>query len=208
MKICSVSVGRDFCEKYSQRVKQFAPKNIDLIILTDYPEYFDFCNTILYTEDVFSYFSKNTLISNIAEKYKSDVLYIDIDSFHIVDIKKINSHNFLYNKLWVDYPYSKLNELPQAILDFYKINGNIEIENMNEYVFYLPYSNKVKKLKQDLIEIKKIWDNETKNSEPKGNAKKYSKFGIGWGEGIPLSLALKMNNIQMQKYSFTKQKLI
>ena len=58
MKICSVSVGRDFCEKYSQRVKQFAPKNIDLIILTDYPEYFDFFNTILYTEDVLVIFQK------------------------------------------------------------------------------------------------------------------------------------------------------
>lgn len=208
MKVCSVSVGRKFCEKYSQRVKENTPKNIDLIILTDYPEYFKFCKTEQYTEDTFSYFSKNTFVSNVAEKYKSNVLYIDIDSFHIVDIKNINSDNFLYDKLWVDYPYSKLNELPQTILDFYKIHGNLEIENIHEKVFYLPYSNKIKKLKEDLIEIKKIWDIETQNSESKGNSKKYSKYGIGWGEGIPLSLALLMNGIVTRQYSFLKQTII
>jgi hypothetical protein len=41
MKLCSLSVGKSFCEKYSQRVKEYAPADIDLIILTDHPEYFD-----------------------------------------------------------------------------------------------------------------------------------------------------------------------
>lgn len=208
MKICSVSVGRNFCEKYSQKVKQFAPKNIDLVILTDYPEYFDFCNTILYTEDIFSYFSKNTLVSSICEKYKTDVLYIDIDCFHILDINNIKNECFLYDRLWEDYQYSNSYDLPKSILNFYKISENFKIENINEFVFYLPYSNKIEKLHKDLVSLKEMWEFETMNSEIKGNAKKYFKLGIGWGEGIPLSLALKMNDIQMQKYPFMKQKLI
>jgi len=208
MKICSVSVGRKFCEKYSQRVKKHAPKNIDLIVLTDYPDYFKFCKTEPYTEKKFSYFSKNTFTSQMCEKYKSDILYIDIDSFHIVDIKEINSSNFLYDKLWKEYPHSRLNELPKSLLDFYKISGDIQIENIHEKVFYLPYSAKIEKLKTDLIDIKKIWDIETELSESNGNAKKYSKYGVGWGEGIPLSLALMMNGIVTKKHTFLNQTII
>lgn len=208
MIICSVCVGEEYSKRYSSIVKKHAPKNHKLIILTDFPQYFDFCQTELYTEDIFSYFIKNIFTSEICEKYKTGILYIDIDSFHIVDIKKINSSDFLYDKLWNEYPYSKLNELPKPLLEFYKISGNMEIENIHEKVFYLPYSTKIEKLKTDLIGIKEIWDKETQTSDPKGNAKKYSKYGIGYGEGIPFSLALIMNGIITKKYKFTKSNII
>lgn len=212
MKICSVSVGKDFCEKYSQTVKKFAPKNIDLIILTDHPEYFDFCDTELYSEYVFSYFSKNILASKICNQYLENVLYVDIDSFHIVNQElyknEFNSDYFLYDKLWDDYTHSELNTLPQKLLNYYRIGGNLKIENIHEKIFYLPYSHKVKKLYNDLKNLQRIWDNETKESEPKGNAKKYSKYGIGWGEGIPLSMALLMSGIMTKKYDLVKTTII
>ena len=110
MKLCSISVGKSFCEKYSQKVKQHAPTDIDLIILTDHPEYFDFCKTELYTDDTFSYFSKNTFAVELCKKYKTDVFYIDIDSFHIVDTSiyknKFETTYFLYDKLWPDFTHS------------------------------------------------------------------------------------------------------
>ena len=100
MKLCSVSVGKSFCEKYSQKVEKLAPKNHELIILTDHPEYFDFCKTELYTDNIFSYFSKNTFVSKICDEYKSDTLYVDIDSFHIIDSsifnQEFNTSYFLY----------------------------------------------------------------------------------------------------------------
>jgi hypothetical protein len=212
MKICSVSVGKDFCEKYSQKIKKYAPKNIELIVLTDRPEYFKFCKTELYEDKIFSYFSKNTFTSKISKKYKTDVLYIDADSFHIVDEfiykNQFETTYFLYDKLWPNFTHSEVNSLPKDLLDYYGINGNLKIENIHEKIFYLPYSQKINNLYKDLLVIKEIWDKETQTSEPKGNAKKYSKYGIGYGEGIPFSLSLIMNGIITKKYQFTKSTII
>jgi hypothetical protein len=212
MKICSVSVGKDFCEKYSQKIKKYAPKNIELIVLTDRPEYFKFCKTELYEDKIFSYFSKNTFTSKISKKYKTDVLYIDADSFHIVDEfiykNQFETTYFLYDKLWPNFTHSEVNSLPKDLLDYYGINGNLKIENIHEKIFYLPYSQKINNLYKDLLVIKEIWDKETQTSEPKGNAKKYSKYGIGYGEGIPFSLSLMMNGIITKKYQFTKSTII
>ena len=212
MKICSVSVGKDFCEKYSQKIKKYAPKNIELIVLTDRPEYFKFCKTELYEDKIFSYFSKNTFTSKISKKYKTDVLYIDADSFHIVDEfiykNQFETTYFLYDKLWPNFTHSEVNSLPKDLLDYYGISGNLKIENIHEKIFYLPYSQKINNLYKDLLVIKEIWDKETQTSEPKGNAKKYSKYGIGYGEGIPFSLSLMMNGIITKKYQFTKSTII
>lgn len=212
MKICSVSVGKDFCEKYSQKIKKYAPKNIELIVLTDRPEYFKFCKTELYEDKIFSYFSKNTFTSKISKKYKTDVLYIDADSFHIVDEfiykNQFETTYFLYDKLWPNFTHSEVNSLPKDLLDYYGIGGNLKIENIHEKIFYLPYSQKINNLYKDLLVIKEIWDKETQTSEPKGNAKKYSKYGIGYGEGIPFSLSLMMNGIITKKYQFTKSTII
>ena len=212
MKICSVSVGKDFCEKYSQKIKKYAPKNIELIVLTDRPEYFKFCKTELYEDKIFSYFSKNTFTSKISKKYKTDVLYIDADSFHIVDESiyknQFETTYFLYDKLWPNFTHSEVNSLPKDLLDYYGISGNLKIENIHEKIFYLPYSQKINNLYKDLLVIKEIWDKETQTSEPKGNAKKYSKYGIGYGEGIPFSLSLMMNSIITKKYQFTKSTII
>lgn len=212
MKICTVSVGKDFCEKYSQKIKKYAPTNIELIVLTDHPEYFNFCKTESYKDKIFSYFSKNTFTSNISKKYKTDVLYIDADSFHIVDDsiykKQFETTYFLYDKLWPDFTHSEINSLPKELLHYYGINGTLKIENIHEKIFYLPYSEKINNLYEDLINIKEIWDKETQTSEPKGNAKKYSKYGIGYGEGIPLSLSLIMNGIITKKHQFTKSTII
>ena len=212
MKICSVSVGKDFCEKYSQKIKNYAPKNIELIVLTDRPEYFKFCKTELYKDKIFSYFSKNTFTSKISKKYKTDVLYIDADSFHIVDESiyrnQFQTTYFLYDKLWPNFTHSEVNSLPKDLLDYYGISGNLKIENIHEKIFYLPYSQKINNLYKDLLVIKEIWDKETQTSEPKGNAKKYSKYGIGYGEGIPFSLSLMMNGIITKKYQFTKSTII
>ena len=212
MKICSVSVGKDFCEKYSQKIKKYAPKDIELIVLTDRPEYFKFCKTELYEDKIFSYFSKNTFTSKISKKYKTDVLYIDADSFHIVDESiyknQFETTYFLYDKLWPNFTHSEVNSLPKDLLDYYGISGNLKIENIHEKIFYLPYSQKINNLYKDLLVIKEIWDKETQTSEPKGNAKKYSKYGIGYGEGIPFSLSLIMNGIITKKYQFTKSTII
>ena len=212
MKICSVSVGKDFCEKYSQKIKKYAPKNIELIVLTDRPEYFKFCKTELYEDKIFSYFSKNTFTSKISKKYKTDVLYIDADSFHIVDEfiykNQFETTYFLYDKLWPNFTHSEVNSLPKDLLDYYGIGGNLKIENIHEKIFYLPYSQKINNLYKDLLVIKEIWDKETQTSEPEGNAKKYSKYGIGYGEGIPFSLSLMMNGIITKKYQFTKSTII
>jgi hypothetical protein len=210
MKLCSLSVGKSFCEKYSQRVKEYAPADIDLIILTDHPEYFDSFETVPYLEKTFSYFSKNTFVSEMCKNYKSDILYIDIDTFGIVDSsifkKQFSTTYFLYDRLWEEYPYSEINSLPKDLLDYYGISGNIKIENFHENIFYLPYSNKIEKLHKDLVSVKKIWDSYTISKKPKGNEKKYSKYGVGYGEGIPFSLSLLMNGIQTMKYRLRKQK--
>lgn len=212
MKICSLSVGKDFCEKYSQKVREHAPKNIDLIILTDHPEYFDFCKTELYSEKQFSYFSKNTFSSKICKETKEDVLYVDIDSFHLINEEiytdNISSKYFLYHKLWKEYSHTKINSLPKELLDYYKTNSKDDIENFNEYLFYLPYSEKIEKLYQDLLKVKVIWDSETSNSTPSGNARKYINYGIGWGESIPFSFCLFMNGIEKKQYDLTKTSII
>jgi len=212
VEIVSICVGETFCKKYSQKVKDTAPKNIDLIILTDFPQYFSFCKTELFSDKVFSYFLKNTFSVKNCKKFKSDILYIDIDSFHLINKSFYDNQNnynsFLYDKLWPDYPYSEIDSLPSDLIKYYKISGNLKIENIHEKIFYIPYSNKIENLYKDLNVIKEIWDRETKVTKPKGNAKRYSKYGVGYGEGIPLSLALFMNGIITKQFDFKKTEII
>ena len=210
MKLVTLCVGEDFCEKYSQKVKKYAPKNIELIVLTDHPKYFDSFQTQLYSEKQFSYFSKNTFVSEISKKYETDVLYVDVDTFGIINSSmfknQFSTTYFLYDRLWEKYPYSEINSLPKEILDYYEISGNLRIENFHENIFYLPYSDKIDNLHKDLLHIKEIWDIHTAKTKPKGNAVKYSKYGVGYGESIPFSFCLLMNGIQTMKYQLTKQK--
>lgn len=221
MKICTIGVGKYFCQTYSKKLKEYTDKNknIDLIVLTDYPEYFNFCKTEIYEDDVFSYFSKNTFTAKISKKYKTDVLYVDIDSFHIIDdslhTKQLNTPYFLYDKLWYgDYghgrflTYTDSKSLSSDLIDYYEITENFKIKNILEKIFYLPYSEKIDNLYKDLVITKEIWDTKTKMNKPIGSEILYSKYGIGYGEGIPLSLSLIMNGIQTMRYQLTKISLI
>lgn len=213
MIITSLSVGAKYSKKYSKNLKRFLPTNIKVYILTDFPHLFDFCNPIKYTRDVFSYFEKITFSLKLSMDLKEDVLYTDIDYFHSIDesifSKKIQTNSFLYEKIWPDYPYSYLETLPPALLDYYKIKEKIKIENIHERIFYIPYSDKIENLYNDLIQIKDIWEMESIEKLKTGKALvKYSKIGIGYGEGIPFSLALEYNNVKKEKYNFTKKTII
>ena len=203
MKIITLCVGEVYCKKYAPIIRSNIPNPNNLTVITDLPQYFTFCNTIRYESESFSYFDKIIYLTKICNDLRKDVVYLDADSFSFTHPRVFSneyvSSYFLYHKLWIPNQFTKVEALPKELVQFYDITENYKIENIEECFFYLPYNSNSEKLMNDIKFIKPIWEKFILDS---GIKNKYSKTGIGYGEGIPFSLALKQNNFKLHKYDF------
>lgn len=218
---CSFSIGERFSKKYSSVANSFSETK-ELHVLTDKPKYFENCITYEYTHTPMSYIDKLIFAVSLSVTNRKDVIYYDIDSPIIRDVKihHIKSDKVLIPWLWLAWPYSSYESLELLFVhdwldNFINDKSNLyPLPNIHEEVLFFPYLlSKSHDLLRDLKKIKPLWEASVKktveDAQKKGKSVvNYNKYGIGFSEGLPLSLCLAKNNIEFEEYNFFEKNLM
>lgn len=221
MIFCTLSVGKEWCKKYSNDIDSIS-KNHKIYVYTDFPEYFPNCNIIEYKRKDFSYFEKLILLFNIIDKYKERVTYFDCDSVHIEQVqsmlngthKEFDNETIYSHKIfkYEDIPFKKLTRNPSyvALIEVYKQLGfkNVVCNYIHERITSVPYiPNKFNQLKDSIFKVQSIWEETwSKGRKWKGysghelkghECNKWSENGCGYGEGGAISIFAKELKINL-----------
>ena len=202
MILSLVAVGEEYIKNCKPFIQKFMVFGWDVHVLTDQPEEFE-CNTEKYQNKIFSYFDKLLFTLRLGERYKQDVLFIDADWIHNIsdNLPKYleKSDHFMY---YVSWPNGET--FDDYIDDPYFINlirywdkNNFDYHNLPtimEWIFFMPYTNKISNLLYDIEHIKPIFEY---NSVTVDTGYK----GIGNGEGLALSYVLSKHKIPIKKFN-------
>lgn len=212
MKLAIVSVGEEYCKMCEPHIERLT-KNFQIEILTDNVKLFGEVKKYYYPYKIFSYFDKILFPLKLVEKYKENVLYVDVkwlgdinDEF-LLSFNK-NDDEFLYSDHWgmfkedhwekwtnfLDFKFDYFNPL-------YEYLGPVDFETIWENIIYIPYNNKISDLIYEIEKLKPVME----YMSVIGNHK-YKDKGIGNGEGLALSYAL--NKCDFKKRKFKDKKTI
>jgi hypothetical protein len=209
MILSLVAVGEKYVKNCEPFINSFIDNGWDVHILTNQPEYFKAGKIDVYNHKVFSYFHKLLYPLQLVEKYKDDVLYIDADWIQNISIEFpktfTKADTFLYYGSWPNgdkYINYKEDLYFKPLNNFWEnlgFNPN-EISTMLEWIFYIPYNEKIKNIIYDVELIKPIFEYMSLMTDTG-----YS--GIGNGEGLGLSYALYKNGIPIKTFEKSNFKI-
>jgi len=190
----TMCIGKSWIEKFKNSINKFGKDNT-LYILTDSPEEFPNCETILYTRNEFSYYEKINLILDLLETHKERITYIDADW-----LKHYNTNISFSDECLYTYQIFYLNTKPIMFffpeIEFKKINKIVNLIGLEKFgntyipeaVLSFPYFNEFEKIKKDFnIMQNPIEDIYNKEVPVRTALRKYSKHGIGYGEGLAIT---------------------
>tara|TARA_B100000900_G_scaffold360226_1_gene332183 strand:+ start:7941 stop:8576 length:636 start_codon:yes stop_codon:yes gene_type:complete len=210
IEFATMCIGKDWSFEWKDNIRQFHDKH-KLHLLTDCSVWFEF-KTYDYESKEFSYYDKLIFLLDLMESNKKRITYLDVD--------KLEQYNNIDYDTTSAYVYNVI-DTPMYLSDVFEstrkeIHNHLNIKNESnvytqEALISLPYTSEFKNIKKDIIELKDIvernfgnkkWDN------PKLN--RYSKQGIGYGEGSALTAVLLKYNIPIVNvYSkFRKESII
>lgn len=208
MIYATMCIGSDWVNKFKNSINNFANKH-SLYILTDLPNEFPSCNTIIYERDEFSYYEKINLILKLLEIHKERITYIDADWLNKYNTDISFSDNCLYT-----YQIFHLNQKP--LISFFpegelqKVNKIVNLIGLEQFgntyipeaVLSFSYFDKFDKIKQDFNIIQKpIEDIYNKQTPIRTALRKYSKYGIGYGEGLAITAIADKYNLCVKDFS-------
>jgi len=207
MIYATMCIGSSWVTKFKKSINEFG-KNNTLYILTDSPDEFSNCETIIYERDEFSYYEKINLILNLLETHKQRITYIDADWLRHYNTNIEFSDNSLYT-----YQIFYLNQKPLMFffpeLELKKINEVIKLIGMTEFgdryipeaVLSFPYFENFFEIKDDFITMQTpIEDIYNKTVPIRTALRKYSKHGIGYGEGLAITAVANKYNIDVKDF--------
>lgn len=218
MIFCTLSVGEEWCKKYSNKIDDIG-KLHEMYVYTDFGDYFPNCNIIKYTRNDFSYFEKLVLLFEVMSKHKKRVTYFDCDSTEEPKLQMIlnNLHNPLDEesiytyKLFknVEYSIEDLSTDPSlyTLMNVYRELGfkDVRCNYPHERILSLPFiPKKYKKLKEKVLNVQPIWEkNWSMGKYWTGThpCNKWSQCGCGYAEGGALSLYAKKLQIKLKEIS-------
>ena len=190
----TMCIGNEWVAKFKDSINKFGKDNT-LYILTDLPEEFPNCETILYTRNQFSYYEKINLILDLLDTHKERITYIDADWLKHYNTKISFSDDCLYT-----YQIFYLNTKPIMFffpeLELKKINKIVNLIGLEKFgntyipeaVLSFPYFNEFEEIKNDFnIMQNPIEDIYNKEVPVRTALRKYSKHGIGYGEGLAIT---------------------
>lgn len=200
MLLAIVAVGKKYIDNIQSHLPKYIENGWDIRILTDNCDSFPTIKTYEYKNKVFSYIDKLLFSLKLVEEERQPVLYIDADWFeHISDTLITNfkeSKEVLYFGNWPTGRYFSNNHIEyfKPLIDYFKDYGfdYTKLETTIEYLYYFPYTSKIKTIIYDLERIKPIFDYQS--------IVKRTHFypNIGNGEGLALSYILYKNNIPIK----------
>lgn len=202
MIYATMCVGDRWNTTHQSSINNFS-KNNKLHILTDLPDRYE--NSYLYKRDIFSYYEKINHILNLLETYKQRVTYIDVDWLGSYDKSIQYDSSSLYTYWLIDTNKDPIKSLfsedRDSLLDIF---GTINIKTIPskyipEALISFPYidDDTTQKIKSDLLTIQKPLESLYGKLPPRKQLLKWSKNGIGYGEGWALSVVSSKYNLSL-----------
>lgn len=217
MIYCTMSIGKYHSEKYSNDINRLATK-YKVEVLTDCPEYFKNCTIHEYSRDVFSYYEKLPFMLSVILNNKDRVLYFDSDTINEIENSQYNfDEKSVYTyKLYptstyfIKYGREKALEILTkdsgiiVLLDILDELGYDMCDYLHERILSIPYSNKIKKVKEEILELQNIFEekhpkNKDWSEASRKDLQRYSKAGCGYGEGGALSIVLTNHKFKFKE---------
>ncbi len=198
--------GDEYRKKYTDQVQREV-KNKDVHILTDQPELFPDSKTELYDREIFSYYDKLTFLLRTVLERKERVTFIDCDWFTGLHVGfNLEPDTFYTYRL---YPFSDFTIMPFSIHGLnlvkevtgkhnFKFNDEVYI---GEAIISLPYLSCAQDILDDLIFLQKDWEStfSQKLVTESSKLKRYSSYGVGYGEGGALTAILQKYNVTLKE---------
>ena len=203
----TMCIGNEWVTKFKDSINKFGKDNT-LYILTDLPEEFPNCETILYTRNEFSYYEKINLILDLLDTHKERITYIDADW-----LKHYNTNISFSDDCLYTYQIFYLNTKPIMFffpeLELKKINKIVNLIGLEKFgntyipeaVLSFPYFNEFEEIKNDFnIMQNPIEDIYNKEVPVRTALRKYSKHGIGYGEGLAITAVADKYNLCVKDF--------
>tara|TARA_R100000908_G_C3748938_1_gene143770 strand:- start:691 stop:1305 length:615 start_codon:yes stop_codon:yes gene_type:complete len=198
--LCLICVG-----KYTDALDTYIPidkqkeleKMFDICLLTDNENINGLFDIEFYREKIFTYFAKLTFPIRMAIKHKRGAYYCDINKLHeLANVDVDNEYKFTYIREWPKLTYFKQmeNEMYWRKLVWFWVSKGYDwslTKTIEEHAYYMPYHKQSENLLYTIEEIKPIFEYISIT-----NKNDYANRGIGNGEGLALSYALEVNNIE------------
>jgi hypothetical protein len=209
IEFATMCIGKDWAFDWKDDINQFSNSH-KLHLLTDCKEWFNFESHNHNKE--FSYYDKLIFLLDLMESNKKRITYIDVDKLQYYgNIDYNNASCYVYNTTTTPIQLSDVFESTRKeIHDYLNIKNDSDIY-VQEALISLPYTDDFKNIKKDIIDLQSIVERNFGNREWKNSKlKRYSKHGIGYGEGSALTAVLLKYNIDIVNVfkSFRKGTLI
>ena len=205
MIYATMCIGSDWVSKYKDSINKFAKEN-RLFVLTDNISAFKNCNVVKYNRDVFSYYEKINLITNLLSKYKKRITYIDSDWLQYYNTKIKFTDNSLYTYQIFNLKKSPINEyfketelsIISKILS--KVDVKIDEWYIPEAIISFPYHSELENIKKDFSILQKPLEEMYTTIPTRDVVKRYSDVGIGYGEGCAITAISLKYNIKVKDF--------
>lgn len=208
IEFATLCVGKEWCYEWKDDINNFS-KSHKLHLLTDCRSWFDF-QTYNYNSKQFSYYDKLIFLLDLMQLKKQRITYLDVDKLQLYNnIDYDNKSCYVYNTIKTPILSEVFESTRKEIHDYLDIENESDVYTQ-EALISLPYTSEFKNIKKDILELRGIvernfgnrkWDN------PKLN--RYSKHGIGYGEGSALTAVLLKYNIDIVNvYSSFRREVI
>jgi len=209
IEFATMCIGKDWVFDWKDEIIEFHNKH-KLHLLSDTGDWFHF-ESYKYNKE-FSYYDKLIFLLDIMTLKKKRITYLDVDKLQQYNsIDYDDSSCYVYNTTTT--PIKLSNEFESTRKEIHK---HLNIENTSEIyaqeaLISLPYTDDFENIKKDILELQPIVERNFGNRKwNNSKLNRYSKYGIGYGEGSALTAVLLKYNIDIVNvYStFRKESLI
>ena len=213
MIYCTMCIGSKWVDVFKSSINRFANNN-ELYVLTDIPEEFDNCNTVLYERETFSYYDKLPFLFNISKSINERVTYIDANNIRNFNPNILVDDTSLYSGQLLDWKDMDMFRTDSTEKDVLKILSSIGVDKLydkyvREHIISIPTSIFIDYIIDDIKQLQPLFEDYF-DSVPKTPAmERYTKNGIGYAEGFELqAIAMKYSmEIKQMKYKAKSSKL-
>ena len=207
MIYATMCIRSDWISKYKDSINRFAKQN-KLFVLTDDETYFENCETISYTRNIFSYYEKINLILNLLKKYKQRITYVDSDWLQYYDTKIKITDESLYTYEIFNLNYPPLSDLfkkteSKIIKELYSKIGLTTDDDwyVPEAIISFPYHKELSEIIKDFKILQEPLENIYNKTPIRETLERYSDAGIGYGEGWAITAIVQKYNIVVKDFT-------
>jgi hypothetical protein len=209
IEFATICIGKDWVFDWKDEITEFH-NNHNLHLLTDCGDWFDFKSHKHDKE--FSYYDKLIFLLDIMTLKKKRITYLDVDKLQQYgNIDYDTTSCYVYTITTTPTQLSNVFESTRK-----EIHNHLNIKNKSniytqEALISLPYTSDFENIKKDIIELQSIVESNFGNRKwNNSKLNRYSKHGIGYGEGSALTAVLLKYNINIVNAysSFIRETLI